>query len=94
MQYGESLADLANALKGRSVDAVLLMCSNPEAVSAGLPLLIDSFDGPVGAYPNLGYNPDRPPGQPRHSDQPEAERRSRHLPARWLLALEARRVRG
>ena len=30
------------------------------AISAGLPLLLDSFDGPVGAYPNLGYNPTGP----------------------------------
>ena len=60
MQYGESLADLVDALDGLSVDAILLMCSNPEAVSAGLPLLVDSFDGPVGAYPNLGYNPTGP----------------------------------
>ena len=60
MQYGESLADLVGALEGLSVDAILLMCSNPEAVSAGLPLLVDSFDGPVGAYPNLGYNPTGP----------------------------------
>lgn len=60
MQYGESLADLADALEGLPVDAVLLMCSNPEAVSAGLPILVDAFDGPVGAYPNLGYNPTGP----------------------------------
>ena len=37
MQYGESLADLANALKGRSVDAVLLMCSNPRPSPRGCP---------------------------------------------------------
>ena len=60
MQYGESLVDLAKALNQLPVDAVLLMCSNPEAVSAGLPTLLDSFDGPVGAYPNLGYNPTGP----------------------------------
>ncbi len=60
MQYGESLADLVDALEGLSVDAILLMCSNPEAISACLPLLVDSFDGPVGAYPNLGYNPTGP----------------------------------
>lgn len=60
MQYGESLADLVDALYGLSVDAILLMCSNPEAISAALPLLVDSFDGPVGAYPNLGYNPTGP----------------------------------
>ncbi|MCH8206296.1 MAG: homocysteine S-methyltransferase family protein, partial [Chloroflexi bacterium] len=60
MQYGESLEELAGALKGHPVDAVLLMCSNPEAISAGLPALVDAFDGPVGAYPNLGYNPTGP----------------------------------
>ena len=57
MQYGESLADLADALKGHPVDAVLLMCSNPQAITAGLKVLIPAFDGMVGAYPNLGYAP-------------------------------------
>ena len=57
MQYGESLQKLAGALRGHPVDGVLLMCSNPGAISAGLPILADAFDGPVGAYPNLGYNP-------------------------------------
>ena len=60
MQYGESLQKLAVALRGHPVDAVLLMCSNPEAISVGLPILADAFDGPVGAYPNLGYNPTGP----------------------------------
>ena len=60
MQYDESLADLAAALEGRPVAAVLLMCSNPESVSAGLPILRRAFPGPVGAYPNLGYNPTGP----------------------------------
>ena len=60
MQYDESLADLAAALEGRPVAAVLLMCSNPESVSAGLPILRRAFAGPVGAYPNLGYNPTGP----------------------------------
>lgn len=60
MQYGETLEKLVEALKGHPVDGVLLMCSNPEAISAGLPMLADSFDGPVGAYPNLGYNPTGP----------------------------------
>lgn len=60
MQYGESLSDLGAALKGHAVDAVLLMCSTPEAISAGLPILKEAFDGPVGGYPNLGYNPTGP----------------------------------
>ena len=36
---------------------ILLMCSQPESISAGLPILRDAFDEPVGAYPNTGYNP-------------------------------------
>ena len=56
----ESLSDLSEALQGHSVDAILLMCSHPEAISAGLPILRDSFDGPIGGYPNLGYNPTGP----------------------------------
>lgn len=60
MQYGESLSDLARALDGAPVDAVLLMCSSPEGISAGLPILRQAFSGSVGAYPNLGYNPTGP----------------------------------
>ena len=60
MQYGESLEDLGSVLKGHPVDAVLLMCSHPEAISASLPALKESFGGPVGGYPNLGYNPTGP----------------------------------
>ena len=60
MQFGEDIRDLAAALEGHPVDAVLIMCSNPEAISAGLPILADAFDGPVGAYPNIGYNPTGP----------------------------------
>ena len=60
MQYDESLVDLAAALKGHPVDAVLIMCTDPEAATAGLPILRDAFDGPVGVYPNIGYNPTGP----------------------------------
>ena len=62
MQYGESLADLAAELQGlaRAPDAILLMCSNPEAVDAGLPILREAAEGPIGCYPNLGYNPTGP----------------------------------
>jgi S-methylmethionine-dependent homocysteine/selenocysteine methylase len=55
MQYGESLEDLGRALEGHPVDAVLLMCSRPEAISAGLPILRRSFAGPIGGYANIGY---------------------------------------
>ena len=60
MQYYESLVDLANALKGHPVDVVLIMCTDPESATAGLPILRDAFDGPVGVYPNIGYNPTGP----------------------------------
>ena len=60
MQYDERLEDLAGALKGHPVDVVLLMCTEPESVSAGLPILRDAFEGPVGVYPNIGYNPTGP----------------------------------
>ena len=60
MNYGEDLADLATALEGHPVDAVLIMCSNPENISKGLPILREAYEGPVGAYPNLGYNPTGP----------------------------------
>ena len=56
----ETLQELAEALEGHPVDAILLMCSNPEAISAGLPLIRDSFNGHVGGYPNIGYNPTGP----------------------------------
>ena len=55
MQYGESLADLARALDGHPIDAILLMCSKPEAISAGLPILRQAFAGPIGGYANIGY---------------------------------------
>src|SRR5262249_9941460 len=60
MQYGESLEDLGRALAGHPVDAVLLMCSKPEAISAGLPILRRTFNGAIGGYANIGYarNPD------------------------------------
>ena len=39
----------------RKVAAILLMCSSPAAISAGLPKLRKAFTGPIGAYPNIGY---------------------------------------
>jgi homocysteine S-methyltransferase len=55
MQYGESFADLGKALQGVPVDAVLLMCSKPEAISTCLPLLRDAYSGAIGGYANIGY---------------------------------------
>jgi S-methylmethionine-dependent homocysteine/selenocysteine methylase len=59
---GETMEALGQALRGHPVQAVLLMCSRPEGVSATLPRLRQAFDGPIGAYPNVGYNPMAPVG--------------------------------
>jgi len=53
--YGESFADLARALKGHKVDGIFLMCTQPPAISACLPKLRAAYDGPIGAYAELGY---------------------------------------
>jgi S-methylmethionine-dependent homocysteine/selenocysteine methylase len=55
LHTGDSLEDLISGLRGHPVDAVLLMCSGPRAISACLPRLRDAFDGPIGAYANIGY---------------------------------------
>ena len=62
MQYGESLRDLTAALEGRGVDGILLMCTRPDAITEGLEVLMGSYDGVAGAYPNGGYNPMAPLG--------------------------------
>ena len=55
MNSGETFQELMSALKGHRVDAILLMCTWPEEVSAGLPELRRVYDGPIGCYPNIGY---------------------------------------
>ena len=60
MQYGEQLEDLAAALQGHNISGILLMCSAPESITAGLPRLKNAFDGPVGAYPDIGYHATAP----------------------------------
>lgn len=60
MQYGETLMDLAKELKGHPIAGVMLMCSRPECISVGLMALSQSFDGVIGAYANVGYNPMAP----------------------------------
>ena len=67
MGSGESLADLGRALEGMRVDAVMLMCCSPEAITAGLPILRETYHGPVGGYPNIGYNPMAPLGGRKHT---------------------------
>ena len=57
MTSGETMAELVTALgrAGRRVDAILLMCRPPDAISTTLPKLRAAFPGPVGAYANVGY---------------------------------------
>ena len=57
MTNGETMAELVRALEtaGHHVDAILLMCSSPDAISATLPQLRAAYRGPIGAYANLGY---------------------------------------
>ena len=68
LQYGESFDDLAAALSDSGVAAILLMCSQPEEISAGLPRLRDAFDGPIGAYSQIGYRPIAPLGDNESRD--------------------------
>ena len=56
MQMGETYDALVAALGSRQVDALLLMCSTPTAITTGLPKLRQAFAGPIGAYPNIGYH--------------------------------------
>ena len=57
LESGETLEQLVAALHGQEVDAILLMCSSPEEISATLPQLRAAWGGPIGAYANLGYVP-------------------------------------
>ena len=56
MQYGDTIEQLAEALRGLKVAAVLAMCSQPSAISAALPNLRASFDLPLGAYAHNSDN--------------------------------------
>jgi homocysteine S-methyltransferase len=62
--YGETFEELARALEGHRVDGIFLMCSLPPAVSASLPRLRDAWDGPIGAYAELGYEENPQFGKP------------------------------
>ena len=74
LQYGRSFDDLAAALTGSGVAAITLMCSQPEEISASLPNLRGAFDGPIGAYSQIGYQPIAPLGGLDSEDPlPESE---------------------
>lgn len=84
MQYGESFEDLARVLDGHPVDAILLMCSDPDATSASLPKLRAAWSGPIGAYANIGYRKNQgfqgADGQHWHTIDQET-----HTPERYAL---------
>lgn len=64
---GETMDEVVAALKqaGLWVDAILLMCRSPEEISVTLPKLRAAFDGPIGAYANVGYRrAEQPPSYP------------------------------
>ena len=52
---GETMRDLVSAVEGYDLDAILLMCSSPENITAGLRDLRDAYDGHIGGYANIGY---------------------------------------
>jgi len=56
MQHGETFSELVAGLKGHRVDALFLMCSTPEEITACLPDLRSVYDGPIGAYGHFGYD--------------------------------------
>lgn len=70
LMRGETYQELAAALKGHAVEGILLMCSKPEEISAGLPNLRKAFDGPVGVYANLNYAYERNPKWGSSPDEP------------------------
>jgi len=65
LSTGESFQELASAIKGLPVDAVLVMCSLPDNTSAALQLLRNAYSGPIGAYPNAEHDDNYTP--PVHS---------------------------
>lgn len=95
MQYGERLEDLVTALEGSEVAGILLMCTAPEGISAGLTILRGNYDGPIGGYAKHRVQPDgtcRP--RAADTDQSEAQRGRGYTADSWLLSGQDGRVRG
>ena len=53
LDTGHTLQEVIDSLDGDLPDAILLMCSSPEAISSSLPVLRQAFDGAIGAYANI-----------------------------------------
>ena len=54
----EDAADAVRAVEDLPVAAVLDMCSPPEEITAVFPRIREAFEGPIGAYANIGYRGD------------------------------------
>jgi homocysteine S-methyltransferase len=67
MRFGEPIEQLVEALQQHRVDALLLMCSQPETISTVLPKLNQCFAGPIGCYAEVGY--ERAPQPPHFPEQ-------------------------
>lgn len=81
---GETMAEVVRALEtsGHRVDAILLMCSAPDVISATLPHLRAAVRGPIGAYANIGYRrANRPANYPE--TQYHVLETSEHPPERY-----------
>ena len=72
-----SFTDLVAALGARPVAGSLLMCSSPEAISAGLPLLRAAYGGVIGAYANRPVLSNQRP-----SSGPDIIQAADHYPSR------------
>lgn len=55
MAFGEDTLEAVRAVEGLPVAAVLDMCSPPEEITAVFPRIREAFEGPIGAYANIGY---------------------------------------
>ncbi len=53
LDTGHTIQEVIDSLDGNLPDAILLMCSSPEAISASLPVLRQAFAGAIGAYANI-----------------------------------------
>jgi homocysteine S-methyltransferase len=65
MDTGETLRQLVAALENEAlkVDGMVLMCMPPASISANLPKLREAYDGPIGAYANIGYKRSSEPAE-------------------------------
>jgi len=64
---GTPIETLVSAVQNYRIDALLIMCTFPPAVSKALPRLRNSFPGFIGAYAHGGW---KEPDNPRWAEEP------------------------